>query len=184
MQDGEKAAWEWNRLTPSRHARHGRWLVAVAVALLVAGCSSAATPGASPTSPSTAASSRAGSAPVPSTAAASADSSTASAPASYPESQQEYTSILVRAWGAGDRGRAGRYATPAAVEKLFGVMAGGGPRWSLLACDNAGPMPACTFSDRQAKQRLVLFYDAEKLARPRAVLDLEFLSDQSTSTTS
>jgi hypothetical protein len=45
-------------------------------------------------------------------------------------------------------------------------------------------MPACTFSDRQTKQRLVLFYDADKLARPRAVLDLEFISDHPATITS
>ena len=92
--------------------------------------------------------------------------------------------MLVRAWGAGDRGRAGWYATPGAMKKLFGAMGRGGPGWLLLGCDNAGPMPACTFGDRQAQRRLVLFYDADKLAQPRAVLDLEFLSDHPTSTTS
>ncbi|MFC8502475.1 hypothetical protein ACFUC1_08950 [Pedococcus sp. NPDC057267] len=70
------------------------------------------------------------------------------------------------------------------MDKLFGAAAVGGPGWSLLGCDNAGPLPACTFSDRQTKQRLVLFYDADKLTRPRAVLDLEFISDAPATTSS
>jgi hypothetical protein len=98
----------------------------------------------------------------------------------YPESQQDYTSVLVRAWGVGDQSRARRYATAAAVKKLFGTIDRGGPGWSLVGCDNAGPQPACTFIDRGQGQRLVIFYDAYKLGQPRAVLDLEFISDKPT----
>ena len=48
------------------------------------------------------------------------------APASFPDSQQEYTSMLVRAWGRGDRGTASYYATAAALTKLFGGLDRGG----------------------------------------------------------
>lgn len=156
----------------------GRGVVAAGLAVLVAGCSQGAPSGASRTSVSSAASSSSATSPAEtSTTTGSAETPTVLAPASFPESQQEYTSVLVRAWGAGDRGRARWYATEAAMNKLFGAKGRGGPGWSLLGCDNAGPLPACTFSDRQTKQRLVLFYDADKLAAPRAVLDLEFISD-------
>ncbi|WP_344139957.1 hypothetical protein [Pedococcus bigeumensis] len=66
------------------------------------------------------------------------------------------------------------------MKKLFGTMDRGGPGWSLVGCDNAGPQPACTFIDRGQGQRLVIFYDAYKLGQPRAVLDLEFISDNPT----
>jgi hypothetical protein len=65
----------------------------------------------------------------------------------------------------------------AAVRKLFRTIDVGGPRWSLLGCDNAGPRPACTFSDPGQGQRLVLFYDPDRLGRPRAVVDVEFIAD-------
>ena len=99
------------------------------------------------------------------------------APASFPDSQQEYTSTLVRAWGRGDRGTAGYYTTAAALTKMFEGLDRGGPGWSLIGCDNAGPRPACTFIEREQEKRLVLFYDAYKLGQPGAVLDLEFISD-------
>ena len=86
----------------------------------------------------------------------------------------------MRAWGVGDRTGAGRYATQAAVRELFGAIDPGGPGWALVGCDNAGPRPACTFADRGQGQRLVLFYDSAKLGQPRAVLDVDFLSDEPT----
>jgi hypothetical protein len=98
-------------------------------------------------------------------------------------SQQEYTSGLVRAWGAGDRSRAAHYANAQAVQQLFGWLTRGGPGWSLVGCDNAGPRPACTFIDRESGRRLVLFYDAYELGRPHAVLDLEVLPAVPTPTT-
>jgi hypothetical protein len=98
----------------------------------------------------------------------------------FPESQQAYTSLVVRAWGVGDRVKAGRYATDKAVRELFGTITSGGPRWSLIGCDNAGPRPACTFGDPGQGQRLVLFYDADRLGQPDAVVDVEFIADDPT----
>ena len=77
----------------------------------------------------------------------------------------------------GDRARAARYATQSAVDKVFGAIDPGGPSWSLVGCDNAGPRPACTFSDPGQGQRLVLFYDSTKLAQPRAIVDAELIPD-------
>jgi hypothetical protein len=98
----------------------------------------------------------------------------------FPESQQEYTSLLVRAWGVGDLAGAGRYATDPAVRRLFASLNPGGPGWSLTACDNAGPRPARTFADAGQGQRLVLFYDSEKLGQPDAVVDVELIADDPT----
>ena len=117
------------------------------------------------------------------TATATTGSVTQTGQVKYPVSQQEYTSQLVRAWGAGDRIRATHFATAPAVQQLFGWLARGGPGWSLVGCDNAGPRPACTFIDRESGRRLVLFYDAYKLGRPHAVLDLEILPTVATPTT-
>ena len=75
---------------------------------------------------------------------------------------------------------AGRYATEDAVRRLFATIDRGGPGWSLIGCDNAGPRPACTFADPGQGQRLVLFYDSAKLGHPHAVVDAELIADDPT----
>ena len=176
------------RRTNIRHtwrmpARASRCAFTVVIALTVAGCAqTAATSTDDPTmTPSPATSAMRSSPTSPSTSTSNAAASPTSADTSgFPDSQQAYTSLAVRAWGVGDRARAGQYATAAAVRQLFREVDEGGPGWSLTGCDNAGPRPACTFSDPGQGQRLVLFYDSARLGQPRAILEAEFIADDPT----
>lgn len=111
-----------------------------------------------------------GPAPGPSTAS----SSPTIAEGGFPSSQQEYTKELVERWAAGDRAGAQRYADSYAVDALFSEVRGLG--WVLAGCDNAGPRPACTYRHTATGERVVLFYDAEALGRPGAVVAVEFLA--------
>ena len=162
-------------------ARADRCVVVAVLGVLITGCGPDAPSNAEGSSAATTSSSPASSAsPTTSAAPSTTATLTSGESVTYPKSQQDYTSVLVRAWGVGDQTRARRYATAAAVKKLFGTIDRGGPGWTLVGCDNAGPQPACTFIDRGQGQRLVILYDAYKLGQPRAVLDLEFISDNPT----
>jgi hypothetical protein len=165
--------------------RTSRFASYVLVALALAGCAQDPTTDTSDSTSSSSPSASASATPSAplssSTSVASPAVTSSSSPAVvFPESQQAYTSLAVRAWGVGDRAKAGRYATDAAIREWFGAISSGGPGWALIGCDNAGPRPACTFGDPGQGQRLVLFYDADRLGRPRAVVDVEFILDDPT----
>jgi hypothetical protein len=63
---------------------------------------------------------------------------------------------FVAAWMAGDRGAAGRCATPVAVSTLF-AHNGRGAGWTFQACGGPDPgVPVCTFAYSGGTARLTL----------------------------
>ncbi|HEV7722655.1 MAG TPA: hypothetical protein VGO60_15290 [Iamia sp.] len=73
-----------------------------------------------------------------------------------PAGLDQYTSQLVRAWGRGDREVAADYASPAAVDELFGQFDPGGDDWTLAECDEDAGVSRCTFESPSKALQVVL----------------------------
>lgn len=74
--------------------------------------------------------------------------------AEQPADHEAWAAELVRAWGEGDRERAGRLAAPEAVDQLFAHADPGGDDWEAAGCDGAAGTIYCTFTSASRGERL------------------------------
>jgi hypothetical protein len=82
-------------------------------------------------------------------------------------------SILVQAWGRGDREQAAQYASPTAIQQLFGHADPGGPRWDERDCLVLDGVPTCIFYDPEADERLLVNGRTDGTSQP-PVVTVEF----------
>ena len=79
---------------------------------------------------------------------------------SLPRGTRAYADGFVRAWGAGDRDKAGRYATSATVSDLFGVSALGGTSWQRRSSTVEGARTRVRYSNSSGRTLAVLVDEA------------------------
>ena len=79
---------------------------------------------------------------------------------SLPRGTRAYADGFVRAWGAGDRDKAGRYATSATVSDLFGVSALGGTSWQRRSSTVEGARTRVRYSNSSGRSLAVLVDEA------------------------
>lgn len=79
---------------------------------------------------------------------------------SLPRGTRAYADGFVRAWGAGDRDKAGRYATSATVSDLFGVSALGGTSWQRRSSTVEGARTRVRYTNSSGRSLAVLVDEA------------------------
>jgi len=82
-------------------------------------------------------------------------------------------SILVQAWGRGDRAQAAQYAPPAVVDQLFRHADPGGPHWDERDCIVVDDIPTCVFYDPERDERLLVNGRTDGTSQP-TVVSVEF----------
>lgn len=99
---------------------------------------------------------------------------TAAAP--LPTNATAYADELVRAWGAGDRARASRYALPDVIQKLFGHADPGGGHWKRTTAQGAAGTIYVTYVNQAGPGTLVVGVSNIALGQgqDRAVHDAKF----------
>ncbi|HMJ77032.1 MAG TPA: hypothetical protein VK507_13735 [Iamia sp.] len=87
---------------------------------------------------------------------------------------ERYASQLIRAWGRGDRDEAATYASPAAVDRLFGQYDPGGDDWTVSECG----FSMCTFESPSRAMQVVLktTYGGPYPGEPQAVTSVDFIA--------
>ncbi len=90
----------------------------------------------------------------------------------------QYSSQLIRAWGRGDRDEAAPYASPAALDRLFGTFDPGGDDWTLTECTTLdGGVGRCAFTSPSKGQQVVLTTDegGPYPGQPQAVTGVTYI---------